>query len=247
MPRVAIPTLLALAALAAPHPSRTQPVDNQRLDAGEVTRLVVDETNAFRRAQGLKPVAANPLLADTAREFARYMADTDRYGHKADGREPSQRAGAHGYGYCMVSENIAWQYSSKGFNGRELAQDFVEGWKKSPGHRRNMLEPDAVETGVAIAQSPRTHRYYAVQMFGRPQAMRIAFRIANRSTTPLRYELGGEAFQLPPRVTRTHEQCRSDVLTLHLPGEDAPTTIEPRNGERYGVDRVGSRLRVTRG
>src|SRR5436309_8481237 len=138
MPRLALPTLVALAVLAAPHPSRTQPVDTQRVDAPEVTRLVVDETNAFRRAQGLKPVAANPLLADTAREFARYMADTDRYGHKADGREPSQRAGAHGYGYCMVSENIAWQYSSKGFNGRELAQDFVEGWKKSPGHRRNM-------------------------------------------------------------------------------------------------------------
>src|SRR5207253_2501467 len=127
----------------------------------------------------------NRALADTARDFAEFMARTDRYGHEADGQQPSQRATAHGYGYCMVAENIAFQYSSAGFRSGELARRFVEGWKQSPGHRHNMLEPDATETGVAVAQSPKSGRYYAVQMFGRPQALRVAFRIANRSTTTL--------------------------------------------------------------
>ena len=175
------------------------------------------------------------------------MARTDRYCHEADGRQPSQRATAHGYGYCLVSENIAYEYSSIGFRSADLATRFVDAWKRSPGHRRNMLEPDATETAVAVAQSPRTGRYYAVQMFGRPQSMRIAFRIANRSTASLRYELGGEHYQLPPRVTRTHEQCRSEVLTLQLPGEDHATRIEPRNGERYAIERDGARYRLTRG
>jgi uncharacterized protein YkwD len=238
--------IVALAAvLLVPRAAQTQPVS--RPDAGQVMNGIVEQTNAFRRAQGLKPTAPNGTLAGTAQEFADFMARTDRYGHDADGRQPSQRATAHGYAYCLVSENIGYQYSSIGFRSGDLAERLVEAWKRSPGHRHNMLEPDATETGVAIAQSPRTGRYYAVQMFGRPDKLRIAFRIANRSTTPLRYEVGGERFQLPPRVTRTHEQCRSEVLTLQLPGDDQPMRIEPRNGERYAIERDGPRYRLTRG
>jgi hypothetical protein len=70
-----------------------------------------------------------------------------------------------------------------------------------------MLDPDVTETGVALAQSPRSGRYYAVQMFGRPYALHAAFRITNRSNVTLRYTLGAESFELPPRVTRSHEQC----------------------------------------
>jgi uncharacterized protein YkwD len=238
-----VPTVAAV--LLAPQAAQTQSITRPGTD--EVTRLVVEQTNAFRRAQGAKPTTPNATLAATAREFADYMARTDRYGHEADGRQPSQRAAAHGYSYCLVSENIAWQYSSIGFRSAELATQFVDGWKRSPGHRQNMLEPDATETAVALAQSPRSGRWYAVQMFGRRQTERIAFRIANRSAAPMRYELGGERYQLPPRVTRTHEQCRSEVLTVQLPGEDRPTRIEPRNGDRYAIERDGTRYRLTRG
>jgi uncharacterized protein YkwD len=237
---------LVVVALLVPGAAQTQGV--ARPDAAQVTRLVVEQTNAFRRSQGFVPTSPrNGPLAATAQEFAEYMARTDRYGHEADGRQPSQRASAHGYAWCQVAENIAWQYSSVGFGTRELAERFVEGWKRSPGHRRNMLEPDVTETAVAVAQSPRTGKYYAVQMFARPDSMRIAFRIANRSGAPLRYEVGGERFQLPPRVTRTHEQCRSEVLTVQLPGGEAPLRIEPRNGERYAIERDGPHYRLTRG
>ncbi len=35
--------------------------------------------------------------------------------------------------------------------------------------RKNMLAPEVTETGVAVARSGKTGRYYAVQMFGRPR------------------------------------------------------------------------------
>lgn len=38
--------------------------------------------------------------------------------------------------YCIVSENIAHQYNSLGFTTEELAEQFVQGWKNSPGHRK---------------------------------------------------------------------------------------------------------------
>jgi uncharacterized protein YkwD len=43
----------------------------------------------------------------------------------------------------------------------------VEGWKRSPGHRRNLLAREATQTGVAVARSDQGY-YYAVQLFGRP-------------------------------------------------------------------------------
>src|SRR5262245_7979262 len=96
--RPALVTAL-LAPLPAPHPARTQSVT--RPHSVDVIRLVMDETNAFRRAQGARPTAPNPTLAAAAQEFADYMAHTDRYGHGADGRQPSERATAHGYGWCL--------------------------------------------------------------------------------------------------------------------------------------------------
>jgi len=216
-------------------------------DLGEVTRSVVDQTNQFRGSQGLGPTTLNPQLNASAREFAAFMARTDQYGHEADGREPAQRAQAHGYDYCLVSENIAYEFNSEGFGTQELAQGLVEGWKNSPGHRRNMLDSAATETGVAIARSPKTGRYYAVQMFGRPKALRIRFRVANRSRQAVSYEMAGRSYQLPPNVTRTHELCRVEALTMRLPGEPRATTFKPNNGERYLVEPAGSRLRVTRG
>jgi hypothetical protein len=174
------------------------------------------------------------------------MAASDRYAHDADGTQPSQRARAQGYDYCLVSENIAYAFHSDEFRTEDLARRFIEGWKQSPRHRHNMLDADASDTGVAVARSARSGRYYAVQMFGRPQSKRIEFRIANRSTTPVRYELGGEWYQLPPRMTRTHGQCRAETLTMRLPGDEQPVTIQPAAGELYAVERVGTRLRLGR-
>lgn len=129
---------------------------------------VLAATNRLRGEAGLPPLAADDRLGQAALAFARYMAQTDRYGHQADGREPAQRVEAVGYDWCMVAENIAWQYSSRGFDAATLARQLVEGWEKSPPHRGNMLDKRARQTGIATAQSPRSGRHYAVQLFARP-------------------------------------------------------------------------------
>ena len=139
-------------------------------DLGEAAQAIVVGTNALRREHGLDRVEVAPRLAETARDFATFLARTDLFDHTADGRHPEDRAKSHGYDYCLVSENIAYEFHSRGFATAELARAFVEGWRNSRGHRRNMLDRDATETGVALARSSRTGRYYGVQMFGRPRA-----------------------------------------------------------------------------
>jgi uncharacterized protein YkwD len=201
----------------------------------QVRQSVVEQTNRFRTAQGLPAVREAPLLDRAAQDFAAFMARTDRYGHEADGRTPAERARAQGYDFCLVAENIAYEFSSEGFGANELAQRFVHGWENSPPHRANMLDPAAAETGVAVAQSRRTRRYYAVQMFGRAMADALRFELSNTSPANVSYRLDGERYSLPPRTTRTHRMCRPPRVEVQLPGRREPVPLRPVDGQRYVV------------
>lgn len=229
-------------------PRRTGQADkNDGPDLSNVADLAIERTNRFRKEEGLQPVKKNDALTKAARYFAGYMARTDRYGHHADDKTPSERAENQGYDYCVVLENIAWQYSSTGFESEELARKLFQGWKESPEHRKNMLNSAATETGVAVARSSDSGKFYAVQMFGRPQSQAIEFKLTNESETEIRYRLGERSFPLPPRYTRTHRVCRPPELTLlSADGPDdgaqrAPReskTVHPEKGDHFVVERT---------
>ncbi|HLJ97091.1 MAG TPA: CAP domain-containing protein [Gemmataceae bacterium] len=215
-------------------------------DLEQVRQEIVSATNAFRREQGFRELEVNPELAKTAQQFANYMARTDKYSHTADGKEPWERTAAQGYAYCIILENIAYEYSPEGFHTTDLAHGFMDGWKKSPPHRKNLLDPDVYEIGVGVAQSSRTGRYYAVQDFGRPKSKEIVFRITNESSSPVKYTIEGKDYAIDPRYTITHEQCRPPELRFALPTQSH--TFHPRNGGRYVIRKDDSgNFRVEQG
>jgi uncharacterized protein YkwD len=219
--------------------------DEKKPDLAAVTKAVVEQTNAFRKSEKRPDVAVNTKLADAARGFADYMARTGRYGHTADGGNPADRAAKQGYEYCIVLENIAYVFQSKGFTSEELTKTFVEGWEKSPGHRKNMLDPDVTETGVAVARSEKTGYYFAVQMFGRPKAQAIKFQVANRTGAEVKYKVGDKEFTLPAQYTRTHELCRPAEVTFEKTGEKAET-VKAKSGSRFAVVEEGGMVRVNK-
>jgi uncharacterized protein YkwD len=228
--------LLAAFALALAAPALAK-----KPDLGEAERLIARGTNEFRAEQGLARLEPNAPLAEAAQAFADYMARTDRYGHAADGRQPSDRAEARGYRYCSVAENIAYQYSSESFATEELARRFLEGWKNSPGHRRNMLDPHGVHMANAVAHSTRTGRFYGVQMFGQPRESSMEFGIANRAKSQVRYRVDGESFTLPPGRERVHTVCVPPEVTFTNAEGGA---LKPQPGERLRVE--GDRRLVVR-
>lgn len=189
-------------------------------DLEAVARQVIEGTNELRRAQRLPPLEHEPRLARAAEKFARFMAATEKYGHEADGRTPMQRARAEGYRECMVAENIAYQMRTRGFETRELSEGLVAGWHASPGHRRNMLDGDALETGVGVAYSDETSRYYAVQLFGRPDSMRFSFTVRNESRAAVAYRVGDKAWEAPPRAERRHTVCRELPVVFERRGSE---------------------------
>lgn len=215
-------------------------------DLGEVTALIVRRVNALREAERSAPLSIDRRLMTAAEDFAGYMARTDRYGHHVDGSRPAERVGKLDYDYCIVSENIAYEFSSAGYTTEELAAQLVRGWRESAGHRRNLLDPDVTETGVGIARSGQTGYYYAVQLFGRPRSLSTAFRISNESDVTIEYETGGRSFSLPPRFSRSHEQCRGVELILQWPDRSERTRLQPANGDRYSITRSDSQLVLRR-
>jgi uncharacterized protein YkwD len=211
------------------------------VDRDAVVEQVMREVNAFRHDEGRVALRPESHLAATAQDFAAFMARTGRFSHEADGHVPAQRAEQHGYAYCVVLENIAYEQRSPEFASGELAQRLVEGWKGSPSHRRNMLEPGVIETGVGLARSSGNGRWYAVQLFGTPASARTQFTVTNEAGVAVRYRLGERTFDLEPRVTRTHQQCHPADLALEGAAEPA---VRPRGGAALVVHSAAGALRL---
>ncbi|MEQ9380183.1 MAG: CAP domain-containing protein [Pirellulales bacterium] len=206
-----------------------------RPDLSQVEAEIVERTNAFRGEHDRGPVTRDEALDQTAQDFAAYMAETDRYGHTADGRQAGERARAHDYPLCLIAENIAYFFHTTGFKTNQLARKAVTGWEESPPHRKNILRPHVTEIGVGVAQSEATGVYYLVQLFGRPRSQAITFDITNEVDKSIRYSLGDREFELPSRYTRTHELCIPTELQLTQEAETEPLKTTPSTGEHLFV------------
>jgi len=214
-------------------------------DPAEAVRQILARVNQFRDEEKHEKVEMNPTLRKAAQYFADYMARTSRYGHKADGTTPADRAKKFGYEYCIIAENIAYAYDSEGFTTQELAREFFEGWKASPGHRKNMLDPDVLETGLAVAQGAESGYVFAVQMFGRPKSKALEFEIANESPTTVEYKMGERTLTLAPGHTRTHQVCRPRDLAFRWPEKEGEErVVQPRNGDRFIVTKKGDAVEL---
>jgi len=104
------------------------------------------------------PLNWNYQLESAALGHATDMADKGYFNHNSlDGRTMQSRINESGYtlnGFrgIKVGENIAF--------GQESIAEVMEGWLKSPGHCRNLMDPAFKEIGIA-----EDNKYW-VQDFG---------------------------------------------------------------------------------
>jgi uncharacterized protein YkwD len=120
---------------------------------------VIDLVNVERASNGLGPLAYNENLTVSAQEYARSMADGNFFAHTApDGSTMVERAESAGYAaWTFLGENLA--------GGQQTPDRVVASWMKSPGHRANILSPDATEVGVGhtFKDGTRFGHYWALE------------------------------------------------------------------------------------
>jgi uncharacterized protein YkwD len=119
----------------------------QRDAEDEVVRL----TNELRIAHGLRPVQPSEALRRAARAHSADMGMRRFFDHlDPDGRTPFERMRAHGHPR-PAAENLA--------HGQRTAQEVMQDWIRSPGHRANLLIADARFLGVGFSRSFWTQNF----------------------------------------------------------------------------------------
>jgi hypothetical protein len=160
-------------------PASVDPVKvvNEPLDTGggdEASWVVhlddlVDEINDWRRQgawcgrwelQGRALVEA-PALSAASQSHARWMIETDEYGHVSEGNpegdDPTRRARYFGF-TGVVAENIAW--------GQRTPDEVVRWWLNSRDHCPILMDPEARWLGIAVEPDPETQGWVWVMMTG---------------------------------------------------------------------------------
>jgi uncharacterized protein YkwD len=134
-------------------------------DRARVAAEMLARVNAARRREGLPPLAPNPLLDRISQEHAEDMLARSYIGHRTpEGLGPSERAAAEGYRSGIGENIVEWRFS---------AEEAMEAWMNSPGHRRNILDPGIREMGLGVAvgggydSAPGGYNVVWVQSFGR--------------------------------------------------------------------------------
>ena len=139
---------------AAPRGSYTKAPAGALADRNyQATSLNVDKArrliNAYRRKNGLKPLKLDALLAKAAKVHSRDLAKWDRISHfGSDGSNPWDRVKRAGYKARVAAENVG--------TGQSTLEEVMAGWKKSPGHNKNLLLRDAEHMGIALVHDPKT-------------------------------------------------------------------------------------------
>jgi uncharacterized protein YkwD len=104
---------------------------------------------------------------DAAATHARTMGQRDKISHSLGGSLP-KRVTAVGYDWGAAAENLGAGYPT--------LDAAVAGWKRSAGHRRNLLNPKVTEIGIAAVATPPGSRYrtYWALILAAPPPERMA-------------------------------------------------------------------------
>ncbi|WP_258555511.1 CAP domain-containing protein [Halopelagius longus] len=129
-------------------------------------REIHKEINERRQSHGLSPLKSDSQLSNVARSHSQDMATRDYFSHDSpEGRDFDDRYQQHGYEcrvqisdreYATGGENIAYRASSGlETNESELADEIVNGWMNSTGHRENILRPYWRVEGIGVTVTSR--------------------------------------------------------------------------------------------
>ena len=158
----------ALAAPAAPQgaPAAAAAVPAQVTSEGaQYADTVLNKVNELRSSLGLQPVTRYQELDAVAQDWSEQQAAANNMSHRPD------FTSVYPQGWTTGSENVAWRTS-----GGDTGALIFEQWRNSPGHYKNMTDPNVNSIGIGFAQTS-DGRWYATQNFA-------AYNVSNSTLTP---------------------------------------------------------------
>lgn len=141
---------------AASGPQRATVTANE-LDLAQQVFVLV---NNARSDAGLPALLANAQMADVAFQHSADMAARQYFSHTdPDGHTAADRCAAAGLDFRWLGENIA--------HGQTSPQQVMAEWMDSAGHRADILNVRAAESGVGVHDADPAGLYWT-QLFRQP-------------------------------------------------------------------------------
>ena len=103
-------------------------------DGGDYPQRLAALVNQYRVSHGLRALIVDTTVAGLALEHSAAMAKAGQLNHD----EFPSRVRRSGFAVCV--ENVGWNYRSP--------EGQFDGWRASPGHNRNMLDPRVERMGI---------------------------------------------------------------------------------------------------
>lgn len=145
------------------------PADEDTFPAvSDIERAIHDAVNAYRTERGLETLSSDSALVAIAREHSKDMHEREFFDHdNPDSEGPEHRVGDH----CVaVGENLAINYWDRPFTDgsrhtsvEALADDVLDMWIESPGHRENLERAEFGRQGIGIYLDTDSNRVYVTQ------------------------------------------------------------------------------------
>jgi uncharacterized YkwD family protein len=138
-------------------PTPTQPSTQSTAGIGKFAMQVIDLTNVERKKNGLPPLKADAALSKVAQTKSNDMETKHYFSHTSPTYgSPFDMMRDFGVTYRTAGENIAM--------GQPTAQEVVNAWMNSEGHRKNILSPNYTNIGVGFTQ---TGNYWSQMFIGK--------------------------------------------------------------------------------
>jgi uncharacterized protein YkwD len=198
--------------------------DEPATDA-EARAVLLQRINALRERQGAGAVIPDEILERVAQRWAERLAAENFFAHVGpDGSDLKARLAEGGYPYAAAGENLG---AARG----PLAAHF--GIEHSPGHRRNLLEPDHQHLGIGIARRDDRddQTVVIVELLARP--IGVADRDANgleaayAALAAERARRGLPALTLSPELEALAQAHARAALAAQLPKAELPGQPSP--------------------
>ena len=185
----------ALAAPAAPQgaPAAAAAVPAQVTSEGaQYADTVLNKVNELRSSLGLQPVTRYQELDAVAQDWSEQQAAANNMSHRPD------FTSVYPKGWTTGSENVAWRTA-----GGDTGALIFDQWLNSPGHYKNMTDPNVNSIGIGFAQTS-DGRWYATQNFA-------AYNVSNTTLT-----------QTTSTTSNTTTTTTNTTTTNDTPPSDTP-------------------------
>jgi len=111
--------------------------------------IALADFNAYRHKFGLSPVILNDKLNAASKVHADDLARHGNMSHiGSDGSDVVKRIQRQDYDFRIIAENVA--------AGQKSWDTVFKAWQDSPGHNKNLLQPDVTDFGIALVYEPKT-------------------------------------------------------------------------------------------